>query len=110
MSLLSQILSRNNFQRAIHQVVRNGGSAGVDGMKVGKLEEFFTKNYQAIVKHIEMGTYQPQAIRGIEIPKPNGGKRLLGIPTVIDRTIQQAIHQVLSPIYLNWLNFLVTMF
>ncbi len=99
MSLLSQILSRNNFQRAIHQVVRNGGSAGVDGMKVGELEEFFTKNYQTIVKHIEMGTYQPQAIRGIEIPKPNGGKRLLGIPTVIDRTIQQAIHQVLSPIY-----------
>ena len=65
MYLLNQILSRRNFQRAIYQVVSNGGSAGIDGMKVDKLEEFFTKNYQTIVKHIESGTYQPQAVRGI---------------------------------------------
>ena len=99
MKLLEQILSRRNFDRAIRKVKSNGGSAGVDGMKVTALDDFFAKNYQTIINHIRRGTYQPQKVKGIEIPKTSGGKRLLGIPTVIDRTIQQAIHQVLSPLY-----------
>lgn len=99
MDLLNQILSRKNIDRAIHQVVRNGGSAGTDGMNVSALKGFFTKHFDTITNHIRSGTYQPQSVLGVEIPKSNGGKRLLGIPTVIDRTIQQAIHQVLSPLY-----------
>ena len=99
MNLLEQVLSKRNIDRAIRQVKSNGGSAGVDGMKVTALEDFFAKNYTTITNHIRQGTYQPQKVRGIEIPKPSGGKRLLGIPTVIDRTIQQAIHQILSPLY-----------
>jgi len=99
MNYLNQVLTKRNIDRAMAQVMRNKGSAGVDGMTVDALPEFFGKHYAKIADVIRAGTYQPHAVRGIEIPKPNGGKRLLGIPTVVDRTIQQAIHQVLSPIY-----------
>ncbi len=72
---------------------------GTDGMKVSELDEYMQEHRDDIVKSIESGTYIPQAVKGIEISKNSGGKRLLGIPTVIDRMIQQAIHQVLSPVY-----------
>lgn len=99
MSLLSQALSRKNFNRAIRKVKSNGGGAGVDGMKVSALEDFFAEKFDKITAHIQAGTYQPHKVKGVEIEKPFGGKRLLGIPTAIDRTIQQAVHQVLSPLY-----------
>jgi len=99
MKYLKQVLCKRNINRAIAQVMRNKGSSGVDGMKVDELPTFFEKHLNTIVQAIETGKYQPHAVRGIEIPKPNGGKRLLGIPTVVDRVIQQAIHQVLSPVY-----------
>ena len=99
MSLLNQVLSRRNINRAIRQVRRNGGTAGVDGMKVSELEEFFATNFDKITNLIREGTYQPHKIKGVKIRKNSGGIRLLGIPTVIDRVIQQAINQVLSPLY-----------
>jgi group II intron reverse transcriptase/maturase len=99
MKYLKQVLHKRNFERAMAQVIRNKGSAGADGMKVDELPAFFDKHLGTISQAIESGKYQPQGIKGIEIPKPSGGKRLLGIPTVVDRVIQQAIHQVLSPVY-----------
>ena len=99
MKLLNQILHKRNFDRAIARVKGNKGSSGTDKMSVTELSEFFDKHFVKIAEVIRNGTYQPHAVKGIEIPKPNGGKRLLGIPTVVDRTVQQAIHQVLSPMY-----------
>ena len=84
---------------AYDQVVSNRGSSGVDGVEVYDLANYLHQNWLRIEKQIRGGIYQPQPVLGISIPKPNGGKRLLGIPTVIDRMIQQAIHQVLSPLW-----------
>jgi len=99
MKYLKQILHKRNIERAIAQVKRNKGVSGIDGMQVEELPTFFEKHLNTIIQAIETGKYQPRMVKGIEIPKPNGSKRLLGIPTVVDRTIQQAIHQVLSPVY-----------
>lgn len=101
MALLERILSRSNLARAYDQVLRNRGSSGVDGVEVYDLANYLHDNWLRIKARIETGTYHPQAVLGVEIPKPNGGTRLLGIPTVIDRLIQQAIHQVLSPLWEN---------
>lgn len=99
MALLERILSRSNLERAYDQVVRNRGSSGVDGVEVYDLANYLHNNWLRIKTQIEAGTYRPQPVLGVEIPKPNGGIRLLGIPTVIDRLIQQAIHQVISPLW-----------
>ena len=99
MKYLKQVFQKRNIERAIAQVRRNKGSAGVDGMTVDKLPAFFEKHGKTIIRATEEGKYQPHAVKGIEIPKPNGGTRLLGIPTAVDRVVQQAIHQVLSPVY-----------
>ena len=99
MKYLKQVFQKRNIERAIAQVRRNKGSAGVDGMTVGELPAFFNKHGKTIIRAVEEGRYQPHGVKGIEIPKPNGGTRLLGIPTAVDRVIQQAIHQVLSPVY-----------
>ena len=99
MALLERILSRSNLMRAYDQVVRNRGSSGVDGVEVTDLADYLHNNWLSIKAQIETGVYCPKAVLGVEIPKPSGGTRLLGIPTVIDRLIQQAIHQVLSPLW-----------
>lgn len=99
MSLLKQVLNPGNMATAQKRVIANKGGAGVDGMKVSELAAYMAENRTLITEAIENGTYQPQAVRGVEIDKASGGKRMLGIPTVIDRTIQQAIQQVLSTIY-----------
>jgi group II intron reverse transcriptase/maturase len=99
MNHLRQVLTYRNLQRAIKQVKRNNGSSGIDGMKVSELEEYFKANWQEIKTSIENGTYQPSTVLGVEIEKPDGGTRQLGIPTAIDRVIQQMIHQVLCPLY-----------
>ncbi|WP_142836489.1 group II intron reverse transcriptase/maturase, partial [Planococcus salinarum] len=97
--LMEQILSRENLIRALNRVVRNKGSHGVDEMTVQNLRAHVIEHWDTMKMELLSGTYQPQPVRRVEIPKPDGGVRLLGIPTVIDRFIQQAIAQVLSSIY-----------
>ena len=97
MELLDEIFSKSNLTRDYDQVVRNQGSAGSDRMQVSELKQHLQKHWSEIRSAIEQGVYQPKPVLGIEIPKRSGGKRMLGIPTVTDRMIQQAIHQVLSP-------------
>jgi len=99
MSLLEQVLSPRNMAMAQKRVIANKGEAGMDGMKVSELGAYMAANRPMIIESIENGTYQPKAVLGVEIDKASGGKRLLGIPTVVDRTIQQAIQQVLSQVY-----------
>ena len=97
--LLEKILHRDNMNNAYRRVKENKGSHGVDGMRVNELLPYLKQNGNQLRQSILEGTYNPQPVRRVEIPKPSGGKRLLGIPTVVDRVIQQAIAQVLSPIY-----------
>jgi len=94
--MLERIVSRENMHFAYNRVVSNKGSSGVDGMKVEDLRPFLKEHWQSIKQAILNGTYRPQPVKGVEIDKPKGGKRLLGIPTVLDRMIQQGIQQVLS--------------
>ena len=98
-SLMEQILSSDNLNRAYLQVVRNKGAEGVDGMKYTELKEHLEKNGDIIREQLRTRKYKPQPVRRVEIPKPDGGVRNLGVPTVTDRFIQQAIAQVLTPIY-----------
>ena len=97
--LLNAAMQPLNLLRAYRRVMSNAGSAGVDGMTVRDLKLWIRKNLTTIRDEVCSGRYKPQGVRQVEIPKPNGGKRQLGIPTVIDRLIQQSIHQVLSPGY-----------
>ena len=97
--LLEKILHRDNMNQAYRRVKENKGSHGVDGMRVNELLPYLKQNGNQLRQSILEGTYNPQPVRRVEIPKSSGGKRRLGIPTVVDRVIQQAIAQVLSPIY-----------
>ena len=89
--LLEEILEAENLNKACRQVVKNKGSHGIDGMKYNELVPYLKEHGSALIEEILSGNYQPLPVRRVEIPKPNGGIRLLGIPTVIDRMIQQAI-------------------
>jgi RNA-directed DNA polymerase len=97
--LLEEILDQDNMNRAYKRVKSNKGKHGIDGMTVDELLLFLKEHGDRIKKAIMEGTYSPKPVRRVEIPKPDGGVRLLGIPTVLDRVIQQAIAQVLSPMY-----------
>ncbi|MEH7125206.1 group II intron reverse transcriptase/maturase [Bacillus sp. JJ1773] len=97
--LLNQILSRENMLQALKRVEQNKGSHGVDKMPVQILRQHLIEEWPSIKEAIFKGTYEPTPVRRVEIPKPDGGVRLLGIPTVTDRLIQQAIAQILSKIY-----------
>jgi group II intron reverse transcriptase/maturase len=99
MGLLEQILSPQNIDKAYQQVVRNQGSHGIDKMGVKALKDYLIANKSVLIKQLLTGKYRPLPVRRVEIPKGDGKKRELGIPIVIDRLIQQAIHQVLSPMY-----------
>ena len=99
MELLEQVLENNNLYQAIAKVVSNKGSGGVDGMNVEDGSKYFMKNIETIKESIRKRTYKPLPVKRVEIPKPDGGVRLLGIPCVVDRIIQQAINQVLTPVY-----------
>lgn len=99
MELMSAIIEPNNMHLAYRRVTRNKGSAGVDGMRVEQLKAYLQQHWPTLKQQLLDSHYQPQPVRKVEIPKPGGGKRMLGIPTVIDRLIQQAIHQVLSSLY-----------
>jgi len=97
--LMNRISEASNLEEACKQVVRNGGSGGVDGMGVKELKGWFQKNLNNLQLELLSGTYQPASVRGVRIPKPKGGYRQLGIPTVRDRLVQQSIAQVLNRIY-----------
>ena len=99
MKLIEQILSEENLEKAIKKVKSNKGAPGIDKMVVDKLEKYFMEHKEEIIKTIMEMKYKPQPVRRVYIPKPNGKKRPLGIPIVIDRVIQQAIAQMLSKIY-----------
>ncbi len=99
MELLEQVLDCSNVNKAYRHVTGNKGSKGVDGVTTQELSAYMQENWERIKQEITKGEYRPQAVLGVEIPKANGGKRLLGIPTVIDRLIQQSVHQVLYPVY-----------
>lgn len=97
--LMDLILSRENLIEALKRVEKNKGSHGIDGMSVKSLRRHLYENWDTLCDSLRKGTYQPNPVRRVEIPKPNGGVRLLGIPTVTDRFIQQAIAQVLTPLF-----------
>ena len=97
--LLERILSRNNLNQAYLKVKQNGGAAGIDKMTVEEMLPYLKEHREELLKKLYSGKYKPKAVRRVEIPKPDGGKRMLGVPTVIDRMLQQAIVQVLQPIF-----------
>ena len=98
-NLLERILDRSNLNQAYLKVKRNGGSAGIDGMTVQEMLPYLKEHREELLESLISERYKPKAVRRVEIPKPDGGKRMLGVPTVIDRMIQQAIVQVLQPMY-----------
>jgi len=97
--LMEAILSSDNIKRAFKQVKQNKGAAGIDSMSIQAFAVWYESHGVELHTQLYTGTYQPQGVREVEIPKPNGGTRKLGIPTFTDRVIQQAILQMLSPIY-----------
>ncbi|WP_220389073.1 group II intron reverse transcriptase/maturase, partial [Saccharopolyspora kobensis] len=96
--LVTRIVDRMNLNRAYKRVKANKGSAGIDGMTVDELFPFLIRNRDELIKQIRNGSYEPQPVRRVEIPKPDGSKRKLGVPTVRDRLVQQAILQVMERI------------
>ncbi len=97
--LIERMFERGNLLQALQAVEANQGAAGIDGLEVGQLRSHLRERWAEIKEQILNGTYEPRAVRRVDIPKPGGGTRMLGIPTVLDRFIQQAMHQILSPIW-----------
>jgi RNA-directed DNA polymerase len=97
--LMEKIVSRANMMAAYQRVMANKGAAGIDRMTVEQLQPYLKEHWPRIKEELLEGRYRPQPVRGVEIPKPGGGMRQLGIPTVVDRLIQQAMHQVLMPLF-----------
>lgn len=95
-TLLERVLERSNLQRALKQVRSNRGAPGIDGMDVDALPRYLKEHWREIRAQLNTGRYRPGPVKRVEIPKPDGRKRLLGIPTVLDRFIQQAIAQVVQ--------------
>ena len=99
MKLIERILDKDNVRIALEKVIANKGAAGIDGMKVEELRDYMNANWPSIKQSILERNYRPAPVRRVEIPKPNGGVRKLGIPTAVDRTLQQSIVQILTPIF-----------
>lgn len=97
--LMEQVVAAQNMRVALKRVEQNKGAAGVDGMTVKQLRPWLHLHWCTLKQSLLDGTYRPQPVKRVEIPKPNGGKRSLGIPTVTDRLVQQAILQVLTPLF-----------
>ena len=95
--LLEKILDKRNMNEAYRKVCANKGAGGVDGMEIKELDGYIRENWDGIKEQIRKRSYKPQPVRRVEIPKPNGNKRKLGIPTVMDRVIQQGIAQAITP-------------
>ena len=96
---MEEVVAGINLRRALRRVQGNKGSAGIDGMTTGTLADYLRQEWPRLREELLGGSYRPQAVRRVEIPKPEGGMRQLGIPTVVDRFIQQALLQVRSPLY-----------
>src|SRR6204780_1889585 len=94
--MMEEVCERENLKEALRRVKANKGSPGVDGMTVGGITDYLKQHWPAIREQLLTGTYEPRPVRRVEIPKPDGGVRKLGIPTVLDRFIQQAVMQVLQ--------------
>jgi len=97
--LMEAVVERNNLFRAYDRVVKNAGAPGVDGLTVSEFKPWLQRHWMRVRQDLLTGAYQPEAVRKVEIPKPQGGVRTLGIPTVPDRLIQQALNQVLQPLF-----------
>ena len=97
--LMDRVLDKENFNQAVQRVVANKGAPGVDGMSATELPMFVEQNWERIYWSLRTGRYRPSPVRRVRIPKPDGGERELGVPTVLDRAVQQAVAQVLEPIY-----------
>lgn len=97
--MLEEILDRRNIEKALVQVETNKGAAGIDDMQCSELRSYISTQWQSLRQNILEGNYEPNPVRKVEIRKPQGGKRMLGIPTVMDRMLQQAIAQWLTPMY-----------
>jgi group II intron reverse transcriptase/maturase len=97
--LMAQVVSHGNMQAALRRVEQNKGASGVDQMTVKQLRPYLMKHWPSLKQSLLDGTYQPRPVKRVEIPKPAGGVRLLGIPTVVDRLVQQALLQVLMPLF-----------
>jgi len=98
-TLFNQVLTRENLNIALKRVMANNGAPGIDNVTCREFREHLIANWQEIKQRLLCGTYQPQPVKRVEIPKPDGGTRSLGIPILVDRLIQQAIAQILTPIY-----------
>ena len=96
---MEKVVERSNLKKALERVERNKGAAGIDEIQTSELRQFLKANWENIKQELLDGTYKPAPVRRVEIPKQDGGARLLGIPTVLDRFTQQAIQQVLTPIF-----------
>lgn len=99
MKLIEQILDRNNVRAVFEKVISNKGASGIDGMQVEDLCDYMNANWTSIRESTLVRNYKPAPMRRVEISKPNGGVRKHGIPTVVDRTLQQSIVQILAPIF-----------
>jgi len=97
--LMDQVVAHGNMQAALRRVEQNKGAAGIDGMTTKNLRSYLKTHWPTLKQSLLTGTYRPRPVRRVEIPKPGGGVRLLGIPTVVDRLLQQALLQVLTPIF-----------
>ena len=97
--IITKILDRNNLNEAFKNVKANKGASGIDNLSIEETAEYIRQNKATIVWQLYNRKYQPQPVRRVEIPKPNGGTRKLGIPIVLDRIIQQAMVQVLAPMF-----------
>jgi group II intron reverse transcriptase/maturase len=97
--IMERVVERSNMQTAYRRVKQNKGAPGVDAMSVDELGDFLRTHWPTIKERLLEGSYEPRPVRRVQIPKANGGLRPLGIPTVLDRLIQQALHQVLSPLF-----------
>jgi len=96
--LIEQVVEGRNLRRALKRVQQNESSPGVDGLTVKELPTYLKQHWHVIREHLLTGQYQPSAVKRVQIPKPGGGVRMLGTPTVLDRFIQQAVLQVLQPL------------
>ncbi|BDH60749.1 hypothetical protein MTP04_08790 [Lysinibacillus sp. PLM2] len=97
-NLIDKVIANNNLWRAYKKVKANNGAPGIDGITVVELKSHMKKYFEPLKKKLKDGTYQPQPVKRVAIPKPDGSKRYLGIPSVLDRVVQQAILQVIEPI------------
>jgi len=96
---MEEVVERNNLQLAYQRVVENKGAPGVDEISVPEFKDWLKVRWPSVKKALLEGSYLPRAVRRVDIPKPSGGMRTLGVPTLVDRLIQQALHQVLQPLF-----------